>query len=204
LLCNGDHLTQEEFHRRYSAYHEDVKFELIGGIVYTASPLKRRHGTSQPLLSYIFVHYSGATPGTEVADNMTTILGEKSEPQPDLILRLLTECGGQSSYNEEEYLVGPPELVAEVAHSSRAIDMNRKRKDYLAAGVQEYLVLLCVEEQELHWFHFPSKRTGPPCLPATPIGCLPRSRRGWPHRHTRPLSSNSHTNIPPEANVPNP
>ncbi|HKI37892.1 MAG TPA: Uma2 family endonuclease, partial [Gemmataceae bacterium] len=39
----------------------------------------------------------------------------------------------------------------------RAIDMNRKRTDYLKAGVQEYVVL-CVEEQELYWFHFPSRR----------------------------------------------
>src|SRR5262249_11280609 len=47
--------------------------------------------------------------------------------------------------------------VAEIAHSSRSLDMNRKRRDYLTAGVQEYLVV-CVEEQQLHWFHFPSRR----------------------------------------------
>ena len=48
-------------------------------------------------------------------------------------------------------------MIAEVAHSSRAIDMGKKRQDYLEAGVQEYVVL-CIEEQELHWFHFPSRR----------------------------------------------
>jgi Putative restriction endonuclease len=156
-LHNGDHLTQAEFHRRYEAYPEDVKFELIGGIVYMASPLKRPHGTHHPELTFVLIRYKASTPGVEVADNMTTILGEESEPQPDLMLRLLKECGGQSDYNEEEYLVGAPELIAEVAHSSRAIDMGRKRQDYLEAGVQEYLVL-CLEEQELHWFHFPSRR----------------------------------------------
>jgi hypothetical protein len=150
-------MSQAEFHRRYEAYPEDVKFELIGGTVYMASPLKRLHGTCHPELSLVLTLYKAGTPGVEVADNMTTILGKKSEPQPDLMLRLLEECGGQSKYNEEDYLVGAPELVAEVAHSSRAIDMNRKRQDYLAAGVQEYLVF-CVEEQELHWFHFPSRR----------------------------------------------
>jgi hypothetical protein len=156
-LHNGDRLTQEEFHRRYEAYPEDVKFELVGGIVYMASPLRRPHGTSSPKLSLVLSLYEAATPGTEVADNMTAILGEKSEPQPDLMLRLLTECGGQSAYNEEQYLVGAPEWVGEVAHSSKAIDLGAKRKDYLIAGVQEYLVF-CVEEQELVWFHFPSKR----------------------------------------------
>jgi hypothetical protein len=31
-LHNGDRLTQPEFHRRYEAYPEDVKFELKGGL----------------------------------------------------------------------------------------------------------------------------------------------------------------------------
>jgi hypothetical protein len=156
-LHNGDHLSQAEFHRRYQAYPEDVKFELIGGIVYMASPLKRPHGTSHPKLSLVLGLYEAGTPGVEVADNMTAILGKKSEPQPDLMLRLLKGCGGQSDYDADDYLVGAPELVAEVAHSSRAIDLGRKRQDYLAAGVQEYLVL-SLEEQQLHWFHFPSRR----------------------------------------------
>ncbi len=156
-LHNGDHLTQAEFHRRYEAYPEDVKFELIGGIVYMASPLKRQHGTSHPELSLVLSLYKAGTPGVEVAGDMTAILGEKSEPQPDQMLRLLTECGGQSKYNEEDYLVGAPELIAEVAHSSKAIDLGRKRQDYLEAGVQEYVVF-CTEEGELHWFHFPSRR----------------------------------------------
>lgn len=156
-LHNGDRMKQPEFHRLYQAYPEDVRFELIGGIVYMASPLKRQHGTYHPEVSLVLGLYKAGTPGVQVADNMTAILGEESEPQPDLMLRLVKECGGQSDYNEEDYLVGAPELVAEVAHSSRAIDLGRKRLDYLAAGVQEYVVF-SIEERELHWFHFPSKR----------------------------------------------
>src|ERR1700722_14064759 len=156
-LHNGDRMTQPEFHRRYEAYPEDVKFELIGGTVYMASPLKGPHGTYHFELTIALGFYKAGTLGIEGADNMTTILGAEGEPQPDLMLRLLKECGGQSGYNEQKYLVGAPELVAEVAHSSKAIDMGGKRKDYLAAGVQEYIVL-CIEEQELYWFHFPSRR----------------------------------------------
>lgn len=59
--------------------------------------------------------------------------------------------------NEKSYLVGAPELVGEIAHSSRALDMNHKRRVYQEAGVQEYIVF-CVEEEELHWFRFPSRR----------------------------------------------
>ncbi len=156
-LHNGDRMKQPEFHRRYEQYPDHIKFELIGGIVYMASPMKRPHGAYSWELNLVLGLYKAGTPGVEGAQNMTAILGEESEPQPDLMLRLLHECGGQSDYNEEDYLVGAPELIAEIAHSSRAIDLGRKRQDYLEAGVQEYLVL-CVEEQELHWFHFPSKR----------------------------------------------
>ncbi len=157
LLCNGDRMKQPEFHRRYEIYPKDVKFELIGGIVYMASPLRMPHGRYQPTLSLALALYQSATPGVEVADNATIILGEESEPQPDLLLRILPECGGQSGVTEDDYCEGAPELVAEIAHSSRAIDMNQKRQDYEQAGVLEYLVL-CVEERELHWFHFASGR----------------------------------------------
>ena len=157
LLCNGDRMKQPEFHRRYEAYPEEVKFELVGGVVYMASPLGRPHGIYQPFLSLALALYQGETPGVELSDNATVILGEESEPQPDLALRVLTECGGRSWVTEDQCYAGPPELVAEIAHSSRAIDLNQKRDDYHQAGVLEYLVLP-VEEPQLHWFHFPSGR----------------------------------------------
>src|SRR5262245_35923620 len=156
-LENGDRLTQAEFHRRYQACPESVKAELIGGIVYMASPLRRPHATHHPELSGVLWLYKGATPGIEVLDNATTILGEESEPQPDLALRILPEWGGQSRTDEDDYIVGPPELVAEVAHSGVAIDMHQKREDYCQAGVLEYLVL-CLEQEEIHWFSFESGR----------------------------------------------
>src|SRR5947209_7310805 len=86
LLVNGDRMKQPEFHRRYLAYPDDVKFELIGGIVYMASPLRYTHGTYSQELSLVFSLYRTATPGVEAADNATVILGEESEPQPDLAL----------------------------------------------------------------------------------------------------------------------
>jgi Uma2 family endonuclease len=158
LLVNGDRMTQPEFHRRYQAYPEDEKFELIGGIVYLASPLRRSHGNRHPQLSLALALYGAKTPGLEVLDNTTTILGEESEPQPDLALRILREFGGRSKEDEDDYIVGPPELVAEVAYSSRAIDLHQKKDDYQQAGVLEYIVL-CVEERELYWFHFRSRRS---------------------------------------------
>src|SRR5713226_3859890 len=156
-LHNGDRLTQKEFHRRYEAYPEDVKFELIGGIVYMASPLRRLHGVYHLNLGALLARYVESTPGVEAVDNATTILGEESEPQPDLALRILPEYGGQSFTDKKDYINRAPELIAEVAHSSYGIDLHEKKDDYEKAGVWEYLVL-CLEEQELYWFHFKSKR----------------------------------------------
>jgi Uma2 family endonuclease len=155
LLVNGERMNQAEFHRRYEAYPDDVRFELIGGVVYMASPLRWLHGNYHPKLAYALEHYAAATPGVELGDNTTTILDEESEPQPDLELRILAECGGNSRVNADGYVEGPPELVAEIAHSTRAIDLHQKRDDYERTGVLEYVVL-CIEEAELRWFHFPS------------------------------------------------
>ncbi len=160
-LVNGDRMKQPEFHRRYEACPDGLKFELIGGTVYMASPMRWLHGNYHPKLSLPLELYASGTPGVELGDNATTILGEESEPQPDLTLRLLQEFGGRSWLNTDGYVEGTPELLAEISHSTLAIDMHQKRDDYKRAGVLEYVVL-CVEEQELHWFHFPSgKRIRP-------------------------------------------
>jgi len=156
-LCNGDRLTQPEFHRRYEALPDDDRFELIGGVVYMASPLGLPHGTCHTRLSLVLSHYQAATPGTEHADNTTVILGEESEPQPDSLLMILPEYGGQTRLHRRRYILGAPEFVAEVAHSSRAVDLHLKKADYQKAGVVEYLVV-CLEEMELQWFSFKPRR----------------------------------------------
>jgi Uma2 family endonuclease len=155
LLENGEKLTQTEFHRRYAVYPGDVKFELIGGTVYMASPLRRPHAVYGEELSFAFGVYRRATPGVELLPNATAILGKKSEPQPDLALRILPDFGGRTEDTEDEYVKGPPELLAEIAYSTRAIDLHLKKEDYQRARVLEYLVV-SLEEKQLYWFRFPS------------------------------------------------
>ncbi len=150
-LHSGDRMTRDEFHRVYSQMPEDFKAELIGGIVYVASPLKLPHGTSNMPLSTLFYLYEANTPGVESGNNTTILLGDAGEPQPDLFLRILPEFGGQSQTTPDEYIDGAPELTAEVAHSSKSIDLHGKRDDYARYGVCEYLVL-CVRERQLRWF----------------------------------------------------
>ena len=153
LLENGDHMTQAEFHRRYEAYPEDTKFELIGGIVYMASPQRIDHGKFQGALSAALWIYATQTPGVHLLGGSTTILSEESEPQPDLTLRILSKFGGQSRETDDHYVKGAPELLAEISHSTRAIDLHDKREVYQAAGVKEYMVLN-LEDAELVWFDF--------------------------------------------------
>jgi Uma2 family endonuclease len=83
ILESGDRMTQSEFHRRYEACPKDMKFELIGGIVFMASPQRVWHGRYQMKFGRLFSMYEDATPGVEGGINNTTILGEESEPQPD-------------------------------------------------------------------------------------------------------------------------
>ena len=156
-LYNGDRLTQPEFHRRYEAHPGKEKFELIGGIVYMASPLRLPHANYHEELSFALGLYRRATPGVELLIDATAILGEESEPQPDLALRILPQYGGRSRDTPEQYVEGPPELLTEIAHSTLAIDMHQKKIDYQRAGVREYLVV-CVEERELYWFDFKARR----------------------------------------------
>src|SRR5258707_5708372 len=115
-LCNGDQLTQPEFHRRYETFPEDDRFELIGGIGYMASPLGLPHGTCHTRLSLVLSHYQAATPGTEHADNTTVILGEESEPQPDSLLLILPKSGGQTWLHPQKSTLCHPYVHAQCRH----------------------------------------------------------------------------------------
>jgi Uma2 family endonuclease len=159
-LNNGDRMTREEFHRIYEQMPDDFKAELVGGIVYVASPLKRKHGTRHLALGTVFGIYEAHTCGVEAGDNTTILLGDEGEPQPDLYLRILEECGGQSRASADDYILGAPELLSEIALSSRSIDLHGKRLDYRRYGALEYVVA-CLKERQLRWFDLRSDRELP-------------------------------------------
>jgi Uma2 family endonuclease len=147
----GDHLDQKTFHARYEAMPEDVRAELIGGVVYMPSPLKPRHGRSHARLMGWLSDYEAATPGVELYDNTTAILGPESEPQPDAYLIVAPEKGGQTRLNQDEYLEGPPELIGEVSTSTESYDLHSKKDDYERTGVQEYIVV-ALRQAQVFWF----------------------------------------------------
>ncbi|MBI1762597.1 MAG: Uma2 family endonuclease [Acidobacteria bacterium] len=151
-LENGDRLTQLEFERRYDAMPQLKKAELIKGRVYVGSPVKhKRH--SRPhgwLITWLGV-YAAATPGTDFGDNGSVRLDDDNTPQPDAILRILTELGGQSLEDDDDYLQGAPELVVEVASSSASYDLHDKKDIYGLFGAREYIVWR-TRNRGLDWF----------------------------------------------------
>jgi Uma2 family endonuclease len=152
LLETGDHLSREEFERRYQGLPHVKKAELIEGVVHMPSPVRaRQHGGPHAQLSGCLVVYQAFTPGVFVVDNTTLRLDLENEPQPDVALLIEPACGGQARLSADDYIEGAPELVAEVAASSVSIDLNTKLRVYRRNGVREYLVWR-VQDAAFDWF----------------------------------------------------
>jgi Uma2 family endonuclease len=147
----GDNLDQKAFHRRYLAMPDQFKAELIEGVVYLPSRVTAARGEIRGEVLFWLTHYRSRTPCVRALGNTTTILGAFSEPQPAASLLIGAGHGGRTHVDADGYLVGPPELVAEVALSSASIELHGKRRDYERAGVQEYLILVASEQRAV-WF----------------------------------------------------
>lgn len=151
-LENGDRLTREEFHRRYEAMPENVKAELIKGVVYMSSPVRvKKHGKPHARIMGFLSHYQFSAKGVDLLDNITYIANENYEPQPDAVLRIEENYGGKSWINDRDYLEGAPELVVEIASSSASYDLHDKLEIYEQKGVQEYIVWRVLDNQ-IDWF----------------------------------------------------
>jgi Uma2 family endonuclease len=147
----GQRLDQATFHERYEAMPPNTKAELVGGMVYMPSPLSDDHGEQDNDVSGWLFLYKVATPGLRSPNNATVKLDDLGEPQPDCQLRIPAELGGQTHLDEKRYITGAPELVVEIARSSRSFDLKQKKADYEKAGVLEYLVVE-LEPNRVHWF----------------------------------------------------
>ncbi|MEX2141555.1 MAG: Uma2 family endonuclease [Pirellulales bacterium] len=148
----GDRLSREEFERRYRAMPEIKKAELIEGVVYMPSPARyERHSDPHAAVVGCLYLYSAGTPGVKVADNSTVRLDFMNEPQPDAILFIEPECGGQVRISADDYVEEAPELVVEIASSSASYDLGPKLESYRRNEVREYIVWR-VLDREIDWF----------------------------------------------------
>ena len=151
-LENGDRLTRYEFERRYQVMIHIKKAELIEGVVYVASPVRAtKHGRPHAKIMTWLGAYCAASPGVDLQDNATVRLDADNEPQPDALLRIEPEVGGNSRISEDDYIEGSPELIVEIAASSASYDLNDKLNAYRRNGVKEYIVWQMYENR-LDWF----------------------------------------------------
>ncbi|HET6386650.1 MAG TPA: Uma2 family endonuclease [Armatimonadota bacterium] len=151
-LENGDSLTREEFERRYTAMPHLKKAELLRGVVYLQPRVRlKHHGEPHAMLVGCIGTYRLMTPGLLAGDNTTVRLGPEDEPQPDVLLMIPSERGGQASIGPEDYVEGAPELAAEVAASSASYDLHVKLQVYRERGIREYIVWR-IYDGAIDWF----------------------------------------------------
>jgi Uma2 family endonuclease len=151
-LKEGDRLTHDEFMRRYEAMPNLKKAELIEGVVHVPSPVRcDHHGEPHSNLGGWLFIYRVKTPGLKLADNATVLLDIGNTPQPDDVLFIKSDHGGQAEVDEDGYIHGAPELVAEIAASTVSYDLHSKLQAYERSGVREYVVWR-VLDREVDWF----------------------------------------------------
>ncbi|MDB5351944.1 MAG: hypothetical protein JWN86_3191 [Planctomycetota bacterium] len=150
-LDNGDHLTGEEFDKRYEAM-PGIRAELIEGVVFMASPVSLDHGESHADLTTWAGTYRALTPGVGVSSDGSVYLDPDNRPQPDVHVKILPNYGGRTGLTEDgKYVVGAPEMVIEIAISTASNDLHTKKRTYRRNQVREYLVWR-VENQRIDWF----------------------------------------------------
>jgi Uma2 family endonuclease len=144
-LESGDHLTREEFHRRYLASPRIKKAELIDGVVYVPSPVRsRQHGRPHGLVVTWLGVYVSLTPEVFLEDNTTVYLDDRGEVQPDACL--WRPEPDTLRLTDDGYLEGAPQLIVEVAASSVSYDLHEKKEAYRRNGVREYVVWRVLDE----------------------------------------------------------
>lgn len=150
-LQHGERLTTGEFWRRYEAMPDLKKAELIEGVVYVGSPVTiEYHGTPDSHLLTVLGTYRAFTPGVEIGNNSTVRLDKGNVVQPDGLLYIESGCGGRVKL-QKGYVVGGPELAAEIAATTADYDFGKKMPLYRRNGILEYVVWR-VLDRAIDWF----------------------------------------------------
>ncbi len=148
ILENGDRLNRDEFEQRYTL-SKIKKAELIEGIVHVASPLRfTPHGKPHSNIITWLGTYQATIAGLEVGIEPTVRLDDDNEPQPDAVL---FRVDGNAKIDDDGYISGAPELIAEIAASTVSYDLHSKKRIYEINGVKEYIVWRTLERQ-IDWF----------------------------------------------------
>jgi Uma2 family endonuclease len=146
-LENGDVMSREEFHRLYSECEGLERVELIEGVVYMPSPIRfEGHAQEQGLMLRWLFAYAAKHSDVECSPPGSVLLDDQNEPEPDAMLFRMTP-----NRLEDGYVSGAPELVVEIAASSKSRDLHQKKRAYERNGVLDYIVWR-TEDQAIDWF----------------------------------------------------
>jgi Uma2 family endonuclease len=146
-LENGDVMSRQEFHRLYSECEDLERVELIEGVVYMPSPIRfQGHAEEQLLMLDWLSSYASKHPGVRCSPPGSVFLDDQNEPEPDAMLFRMTP-----DRLKDGYVNGPPELVVEIAASSKSKDLHQKKRAYERNGVLEYIVWR-TEDEAIDWF----------------------------------------------------
>jgi Uma2 family endonuclease len=120
------------------------------------SPVRAyKHGKPHfSLITWMGV-YQASTPIVSGFDNATARLDLDNEPQPDAMLLIDPEFGGQAVISADDYVERSPDLVGEVPASSVSYDLHTKLNVYRRNGVREYVVWR-VRDKQIDWFRLRS------------------------------------------------
>ena len=96
-------------------------------------------------------YYQWKTPGVTGADGATVMLDLQASRSRTTCFEFRRSWEDRPTSTTDGYLAGAPELIVEVARSSRSYDLNQKKADYERAGVREYVVVE-LDPDRIHWF----------------------------------------------------
>jgi Uma2 family endonuclease len=140
-LKPGDHLTRDEFERRYDAMPRLWKAELIEGVVSIPALGGLRYGRPRCRLVGWMGVYAAATPGVDAGKNSTVWLDPVNEFQPDSLLLIEPRRGGQARISADDFIEGAPELVAEVTACGTSHEPDTTKIEvHWRNGVRESIV----------------------------------------------------------------
>lgn len=129
-------VSEDEF---WSFADEDIKCELVDGVLIIHSPADQDHEGIFSLLISLFRYYLVNTGfGKVFGSRFVMRLSEKWNPEPDLLVIL----GDKLKNLEHGRLRGPADLVVEIlSDSTRKTDLEAKIPHYIDEGVGEAWVI---------------------------------------------------------------
>jgi Uma2 family endonuclease len=165
--------TVEDYHRmgRAGILAEDDRVELIEGEIVEMPPIGSPHGGAVKTLNWLLSRVVGDRAIVAVQDPV--VIGDLSEPQPDLMLLRPRADFYRTSHPEPEDVL----LLVEVADTTGAYDRRVKLPLYARAGIAEcWLVDLGTGAIEVHrspsgetyeerWEVRPGRRLAPAAFP---------------------------------------